>query len=93
MELTIQDIKHLANLSALEFSAQEIDRFKDEFNTILKVVEQINSVEVDEEYEYNITKYEDLREDELRQGLSQDEVLQNAPSKNVGCFVVPLMMD
>lgn len=93
MELNIEDIRHLADLSALEFTDKELENFKNEFNNILKFVDKINSADVPDELEYKEIKVSELRVDEPRQPLSQAEVLTNAQSKKFGGFAVPLMME
>ena len=36
---------------------------------------------------------EKIKEIRLKEGLSQEEVLLNAPNKKLGSFAVPLMME
>lgn len=93
MEITSKEIRHLANLSALSFTDEEIEKFKLEFVDILKFVNQIDEANIEGELQFNIKEFEDLREDVAREGLTQSEVLENAPSKRLGSFSVPLMME
>lgn len=93
MEISKEEIKHLADLSALEFSDEEIENFQKEFNQILEFVNKINSAKVDGDIEYNVHDFSELREDIAKNGLSQDEVLLNAPQAKLGSFSVPLMME
>lgn len=93
MEISKEEIKHLANLSALEFNDEEIDNFQKEFNQILDFVNKINNAKVDGDIEYNVHDFSELREDKVKPSLSQEEVLANAPQAKLGSFVVPLMME
>lgn len=93
MEISKENINHLANLSALEFTDEEIENFQKEFNQILTFVNQIENAKVDCDIEYNIHDFNELREDEVKNGLTQDEVLLDAPNKKLGSFAVPLMME
>ncbi len=93
MKLTINEIKHLANLSALEFSEEELNKFQEEFNAILTFVDQIEQADVNGELEYETKEICELRDDIVGNCLSQEKVLENAPSKKMGCFNVPLMME
>ncbi|MGN1227253.1 MAG: Asp-tRNA(Asn)/Glu-tRNA(Gln) amidotransferase subunit GatC [Christensenellales bacterium] len=93
MKLEIEDIKHLANLSALEFDEDRLEKFKDEFNSILGFVDQISNAEVDGEIEYSPIDVEQLRDDEVRESYPQEKILMNAPKQKMGCFAVPLMME
>ena len=93
MKLEIEDIKHLADLSALEFSEERLKSFKDEFNSILKFVDQISNAKVDGEIEYSPIDVEQLREDTAIQSYPQEKILENAPKQKMGSFAVPLMME
>ena len=93
MSLEIEDIKHLANLSALEFEESELENFKNEFNSILTFVDQIKNADVEGDLEYMPIDVEELREDEAKESFSNEEILTNAPKKKMGCFAVPLMME
>ncbi|MBQ8749804.1 MAG: Asp-tRNA(Asn)/Glu-tRNA(Gln) amidotransferase subunit GatC [Clostridia bacterium] len=93
MKLEIEDIKHLANLSALEFEEERLEKFKDEFNSILGFVDQISSADVDGDLEYSPVDVEELREDKVRESFAQEKILENAPKQKMGCFAVPLMME
>jgi aspartyl-tRNA(Asn)/glutamyl-tRNA(Gln) amidotransferase subunit C len=95
MEISKEEIKHLANLSNLNFTNEEIEDFEKDFVDILKFVEQIKDVDTPNDLEYDLKDFEELREDVVNteRSLSQEEVLINAPSKKQGSFAVPLMME
>lgn len=93
MKLEIEDIKHLANLSALEFTSEELENFKDDFNNILGFVDQISNANIEGEIEYSPIDVEELRADEARESYAQEVILENAPKQKMGCFAVPLMME
>lgn len=93
MKLEIEDIKHLAYLSALQFSDDELEKFKDDFNNILGFVDQISSANVDGELEYSPIDVEELRDDVAKESYPQSKILENAPKQKMGCFAVPLMME
>lgn len=93
MEITSKEIRHLANLSALNFTDEEIEKFKGEFQDILNLINQIDEANIEEELEYKVKSFEELRDDEVKNGLTQEKVLENAPSKRLGSFSVPLMME
>ena len=93
MKLEIEDIKHLANLSALEFSDDELESFKKDFNNILSFVDTISKADVDGEIEYSPIDVEELRDDIAVESFPQEKILMNAPKQKMGCFAVPLMME
>ena len=87
------DIDHLASLSALEFTPEQKEQYAKEFEGIMELVEKISNFDLTEQIAYEPIPVSDLREDEVKPGLTQDEVLTNAPNKKQGCFAVPLMME
>jgi aspartyl-tRNA(Asn)/glutamyl-tRNA(Gln) amidotransferase subunit C len=93
-KLTIDDIKHLADLSALKFSDEELESFLPEFNNILDMINQIENFEVNGEYVFdNIVDITELREDEVKPSMSQEKALINAPKQRKGCFNVPKVVE
>lgn len=93
-QLTMQDVKHLAELSALRFTEEELEAFLPEFNNILAMIDQIENFETHKEYEFNnIVPVESLREDQVLQSMSQKQALINAPKQRKGCYNVPRVVE
>ena len=94
MEITTDLIKHLANLSRLNFNDEEIENFKQEFERTLEQINEIQSVETQSVESYDRTiKAQNLREDEIKPSLTTEEVVFNAPKKSRGAIVVPKVVD
>ncbi len=93
--ITLKEIKHLEDLSKLEFTEQERQNFLTEFDGIVAFASQINNAKVSGEDKSFIQSINmaNLREDVAKPGLTQAEVISNAPSKNKGCFSVPRIME
>ena len=91
MSVTIEEVNKLAKLSRLEFSKEESEQFKKEFEAILLQVDAINKVDVSgiDLYEKTIDANSDLRLDKIEKGLPVEAILQNAPESEDGAFVVP----
>ena len=92
--VSVEEIKHLEELSKLEFTDEERTEFQKSFESIVEFASQIQNANVEGDVSFIKTiKMEDLRDDEIGESLSQDEVVLNAPNKKKGCFVVPRIMD
>ena len=92
--VSVEEIKHLEELSKLEFTDEERISFQKEFDSIVDFASQIQNAKVEGGVSFiKSIKLANLREDEVGTSLSQDEVVTNAPSKKKGCFVVPKIMD
>lgn len=81
MSLTKEEIKHIANLAKLKFSNEEIEKFSDEFNSILDYISQIKECDTTGiEFEHNLNNFRGnvLQEDVTKESLNRDVVLKNA---------------
>jgi aspartyl-tRNA(Asn)/glutamyl-tRNA(Gln) amidotransferase subunit C len=95
LEINEEKIKGVADFSKLEWTDEQLKIFEKQFGNILEFVTQIKRAEVDKtapKYD-TILELADLRPDEVRDGLTIDEVLQNAPRKQGRYFVVPKVVE
>lgn len=95
MDFSIKDAEKLAKLSRLEFTDDELQQFSKEFDSILQQVSLINTVDVSnielkEDEQIDIIK---LRQDTVCDTFTQEQVIQNAPEKKDGAFLVPLTVE
>ncbi|RKD26382.1 aspartyl/glutamyl-tRNA(Asn/Gln) amidotransferase subunit C [Caminicella sporogenes DSM 14501] len=83
MSISKQDIKYVANLAKLELSESDIDDFVDEFNSLLKYVEKIKELDVQNiEPTYYVHSIKNVfREDTERCSYDRADILANAPDK------------
>jgi aspartyl-tRNA(Asn)/glutamyl-tRNA(Gln) amidotransferase subunit C len=81
-----EDVSHVADLARVDIDEDERDRFTEQFADILEYFETLESVpEVDSDADLvNV-----MRPDEVREGLSQEEALSNAPESEEGYFKGP----
>lgn len=83
-----EDIKHIADIAQIDFSDKELESFREKFNENLKLIEKIKDIDtdgIDEVIQINGTE-NNIREDEVMGSLSQEEALENAPTKKYGYF-------
>ncbi|PSP30884.1 Asp-tRNA(Asn)/Glu-tRNA(Gln) amidotransferase GatCAB subunit C [Halobacteriales archaeon QH_10_67_22] len=81
-----EEVQHVADLARVDLAETEVDRFAEQFADILASFEALDEVpEVEREEELaNV-----MRPDEVRDGLSQEEALRNAPETEDGYFKGP----
>ncbi|KAB2881606.1 Asp-tRNA(Asn)/Glu-tRNA(Gln) amidotransferase subunit GatC [bacterium] len=91
MSVTINEVKKIATLANLEFNENELEKYTHQLNTILEYVDQLNKVDTSSvEATCHPISYQDVfRDDEIKESLPIDKVLQNAPEKTWQYFVVP----
>lgn len=94
MEITTDLVKHLAELSRLNFNDEEIENFKGEFAKTLSQINELQNVDTTNVKNHDrVINAKDLREDETKQGLSIQNVIKNAPQSKGSCIVVPKVVD
>jgi len=92
--ISSEEIKHLASLSQLEFTEDQIETFKGEFNGILNLVNQIATAKTEKVNTFaREISVEELREDIPVQSYSQEVLLKNAPKQRKGHFNVPKVVE
>ena len=86
--MTVDDaeVEHVASLARIDLDNEEIELFAAQFADILEYFEALDAVpEVDPDAELaNV-----MRPDEVREGLTQEEALSNAPETEDGYFKGP----
>ena len=90
MQLTKDQVKHVAKLANLPLSESEEQIFADQLSETLEYVVKLNEVETKGvEPTSQVTGLENVtREDLVSPSLSQEEVLQNVKSKYQGFIKV-----
>lgn len=92
--ITKKDVLHIAKLSKLEFSDEEIEKFTTEMSTIVEYVNTLQGVDTsDVEDQTSVLPLNDLRADEVEPSLSQEDAIKNAPKKRAGGFSVPQVVE
>ena len=82
---------HVARLSRLRLTDEEVERMSDELSSILEHVERINELDLDgvEPTSHVIDVENVLRPDEPRESLPRESALENAPDAAEQGFRVP----
>jgi aspartyl-tRNA(Asn)/glutamyl-tRNA(Gln) amidotransferase subunit C len=91
MKIDRKDIEKLAHLSRLELTEEELVNMESDMNKMLHFVEKINELDLEgvEPLAYVSDEVNILREDEVKQDITHDEALKNAPDKDTDYFRVP----
>ncbi|MDX8335773.1 MULTISPECIES: Asp-tRNA(Asn)/Glu-tRNA(Gln) amidotransferase subunit GatC [Cetobacterium] len=91
MSLTKEEVLNVAKLARLEFAEEEIARFQMDLNNILDYIDVLGEINTDEiEPLVQIHETGDkLREDVIRESLTVEEAMKNAPASEDGALIVP----
>lgn len=96
-KITTQTIKHVASLSNIPVTAQELENLRNAFEETLEVIAELQSVDISAvEPTHQVTGLENvLREDIVDSDhmFTQQEALANAKITHNGYFVVPRIIE
>lgn len=91
MKISKKDLKHMAKLSRITLTEEELDKFTPQMQTILDSVKTLDEIDVKGVVleARRKTTINDLREDVSKPSMSQEKVLQNAKLTKDGMIMVP----
>ncbi|HMO37161.1 MAG TPA: Asp-tRNA(Asn)/Glu-tRNA(Gln) amidotransferase subunit GatC, partial [Gemmatales bacterium] len=95
MAVDAEKIRWVAHLARLEFAESDIPDFTDQFNNILKYVDQLESLSVEgvEPLAHALPIHNVFRDDVLTESLPVNKALENAPYRSGEYFGVPAVLD
>lgn len=91
MSLTDDDVRKLALLARLELSEEEVVKVRPQLDSILGFVQRLSELDTDQIEPMTTALDVDnrWRDDVVVAGLTNDQALENSPSHDDGCFLVP----
>ena len=95
MAITRAEVEHLARLSRLALSDEELDRMASQRDVILGAVARVGEVAADDipPTSHSVPLTNMFRPDEVRPSLPRDAALAAAPAAEQGRFRVPRILD
>ncbi len=95
MAVKREDIEHIANLSMLNLSEEEITKYTKDMEEIVGFANTINEIDTSkiEESAFALDAVNVFRKDEVRESFDKDLLLSNAPSSNGEAYSIPNVMD
>lgn len=84
-------IDSLSKLAKINLTKEQEEKYAGEFSSVMGYMEEIKNINVDHIQETSrVAKEENvLREDVVKESLSQKEALKNSKNTNGGYFLVP----
>ncbi len=91
MKLSQQDVEYVADLARLQVSETEKEQLSHHLSSILTYMEELNQVDTEgvSPMASVVSQANVLREDEVRESVSQEKAVGNAPAAKDGLFQVP----
>lgn len=94
-EITLDDVRHVARLAALEFTEDELPRFGEQLGAIVAHIAELDTVDTSgvEPTSHPLDVNAPLRADAVVPSLRRAELLAAAPAHAHGGFAVPKVLD
>ncbi len=91
MSITAEEVRHIALLSRLELTDDEVKLYTGHLDQILQYVEKLKELDVEgvEPTSHAIPLYNVMREDVVEKSLSKEDALRNAPDRADPYYRVP----
>jgi aspartyl-tRNA(Asn)/glutamyl-tRNA(Gln) amidotransferase subunit C len=95
MKISIEETKHIALLSRLSLSAEELELFAGQLNNILGYIDKLNELDTTgiEPTSHVIPLENVFREDVVKPSLPREMTLMNAPDRTEEFFRVPKIIE
>ena len=93
--ITKEQVKHVANLSRLELSDDEVVKFAKQLDEIIDYAEQLNELDTDNivPTAHVLEVKNVMRKDEVRPSIDRDDTFKNAPDHVDGQYKVPRIIE
>lgn len=95
MQLTIQEVEHIAELAKLDLTDQEKEQYREQLSSILEYAAMLQNIDTEgiPPTASVLPERSVLREDIVLNPLSPETVLKNAPQQQDQQFKVPIVME
>jgi len=95
MAINKETIKYVADLSRIELTDEELERFSSQLQEVVGFIDQLNKADITgvSPTSHILPLNNVLREDRLTGSLPNEDALSNAPQKKDGFFVVPKVIE
>jgi aspartyl-tRNA(Asn)/glutamyl-tRNA(Gln) amidotransferase subunit C len=95
MKLNREDVLHIARLARLGLTEAEVEKFSEQLSLLLEnfeVLQQVDTTDVPPTTQ-SIDLQTVMRDDEVAESLSAEQILANAPQKDGGFFRVQAVLE
>lgn len=95
MSLTLQEVKHIAELAKLNLTEEEQTRFQKQLSAVLDYANELQAIDTSKisPTATVLPLRTVLREDVAKPSLPREDLLKNSAEQEAGCFRVPAVME
>lgn len=95
MKISKETVEHVANLSRLYLSEEEMEGLTGDLQDILSYVDKLSELDTDgvEPTQHVLDIKNVFRKDEKNKSYERDKILSNSPKVEDGCIKVPKIVE
>jgi aspartyl-tRNA(Asn)/glutamyl-tRNA(Gln) amidotransferase subunit C len=95
MKLSLEQVRHVAQLARLALTPEEERRYQEQLSAILEAMEQLNALDTRDVEPTSHASFGEsvLREDRVKPSLGANVAVANAPAKVGTSFAVPKILE
>ena len=95
MSISKDEVKHIANLSKLNLTDEELEKYTNELSDIVDMANELSNIDVEgvKPTAHILDIQNVYREDIQQPSYDRELILKNAPSKDAGCVSVPKVVE
>ena len=94
-KISKEQVRHVALLSRIEMSDEEVEVFQSQLENILEYMDKLDELDTEgiEPMMHVLDLTNVYREDVVRESLSREDAMRNAPKSDGEYFLVPRILD
>lgn len=95
MSVSKEDVLHIAKLSRLSLTEQELEKYTTDLSNIVNFANELSNIDIsDVKPTAHILDIKNVfRKDKVQESYDREEILKNAPTKDAGCISVPKVVE
>lgn len=95
MSISIEEIKHIADLSRLNIAEDKLDKYAETLSNVVDMANEISNLNTDDvkPTAHILENVNVFRKDEGKTSYSREKILENAPTKESGCISLPKVVE
>jgi aspartyl-tRNA(Asn)/glutamyl-tRNA(Gln) amidotransferase subunit C len=88
-------VKKVAHLARIEINEDNINQYQDDLSNIFSMIDRLEALEIHdiEPLNHPLEMTQRLRQDTVTENDQREQLMQNAPEKADGMFLVPTVIE
>ncbi len=95
MSVSKEEVLHIASLSRLNLTEQELEKYTNDLSNIVDYANELSKIDIEgvKPTAHILDIKNVFRKDNVESSYDRERILQNAPTKAAGCITVPKVVE